>query len=565
MRASSSCTAMAVLLLASVAVSTAAAVSARGSLTPTNASAEPSAAPAAPDSPAAPLPDEAPPPHNMLIQSHAGVPGPLRAQPRAQDDDNNTASSAAPGRFSTRAFIVTSRKGRILRTVRATQAPWRRAAANQSSVAGEMREALADDFEVIRWPTDAPETTTDGGGERPEAFQEGNQPRSAPGLAEPPPEVAVIQFRDVPGGDAYQLNNLDIGEGSDIFGYLSTFLSYVQPNDFPLDLLSDVLHNRAPLESIVFQVLQLEAGFLSLTLVYVLLALVCPCLCLCYACARICADGEDAATPASGASSRGGSRQPGAARGGGGGKRRQAAAQGESPLETPPDTPPPPACPPPSGPPPLEAWDPRVVDGYPCQQRSMLALLTSILFALLLSVGAQLATNQQVSVAVAGAPVVVQAALGDVDVFVRNARLQIDSLIVGTFRQAVLACREDLNNVDLLLGRPLQRELAAETGLDVALDALLDVAGASQAVSGKVQLLLQSLAEAKQAGLQVQDRLQELRSHVDALKRTCPRQERPLCDTLHVTGLHVTLNLNPVRNSSRVVDMTMTIYIGTVI
>ncbi|KAK3915143.1 Prominin-1-A [Frankliniella fusca] len=308
------------------------------------------------------------------------------------------------------------------------------------------------------------------------------------------------------------------------------------------------------------RVLQLEAGFLTLSAAYVLLALVCPCVCLSYACARICADGGDGGGSRSarrgGASggSGGGGRLPGPGPARNGKHRRD--ATDESPPETPPATPPPPACPPPPvGPPPLEAWDPRLVDGYPCQQRTMLALLTSILFALLLSVGAQLATNQQVSVAVGGAPVVVQAALGDVDVFVRNARLQIDSLIVGTFRQAVLASREDLNSVDLLLGKPLQRELAAETGLDVALDALLDVAAASQAVSGKVQLLLQSLAEAKESGLQVQDRLQELRSHVDALKRTCPRQERPLCDTLHVTGLHVTLNLNPILGDARLGEL----------
>lgn len=139
--------------------------------------------------------------------------------------------------------------------------------------------------------------------------------------------------------------------------------------------------------------------------------------------------------------------------------------------------------------------------------------------------------------------------------------------------------------MDLLLGNPLQRELAAETGLDVALDALLDVTScmsplarlalpqvfenlfqhftffcdrfvystwpvpliaAAQAVSVRVQQLLETAREAKEAALLVNDRLQELRGHVDALKRTCPRQERPLCDTLHTAGLHVTLSLDPV-------------------
>ena len=59
---------------------------------------------------------------------------------------------------------------------------------------------------------------------------------------------------------------------------------------------------------------------------------------------------------------------------------------------------------------------------------------------------AQVATNQQVTEAVSTAPVVLQAALGDVDVFVRNAHLQIDSLVSGTFRQAIQASKQDLSS-----------------------------------------------------------------------------------------------------------------------
>ncbi|KAJ1526122.1 hypothetical protein ONE63_009285 [Megalurothrips usitatus] len=424
----------------------------------------------------------------------------------------SAAATASPARFSTRAFIVASRKGRILRTVRASVAPpasdsWRRGAVNQSGVA---EDVLGDAYDVIRWPTEAPPTAAVAAASTPrrERPPQSYQQRGASGLAEPPPTVAVLDFRDVPGGDPYQLSSLDIGEGSELFGYLSDFLSYVQPNDFPLELLSDILHERVPLWSVIVQALQLEAGFLSLSAVYLVLALASPCVCLSYACSRICAGTAGAGRV------RGVSRAPAAARGGAGagGKRGRAADQ-ESPPDTPPDTPPP------------------------------------------LSVGAQLATNQQVSVAVASAPVVVQAALADVDVFVRNARLQIDSLIGGTFRQAVAACRQDLSDVDLLLGRPLQRELAAETGLDVALDALLDVASACQAVSGKVQQLMDTAAEAKENALQVSERLLELKGHVESLKRTCPRQERPLCDTLHTAGLHVTLNVGPVLSDGRLSDL----------
>lgn len=68
-----------------------------------------------------------------------------------------------------------------------------------------------------------------------------------------------------------------------------------------------------------------------------------------------------------------------------------------------------------------------------------------------------------------------QAALSDLDVFVRNTQLQIRFVATTSIDKAVDATVASLEQVEDLLGRPVQKELAMETGLDVALDALADI------------------------------------------------------------------------------------------
>lgn len=132
--------------------------------------------------------------------------------------------------------------------------------------------------------------------------------------------------------------------------------------------------------------LQLEAGFLSLSTLYLLLAVASPCLCLSYACARIWSGPTACVGSGVGGGSGGGGgsgRRLGAAdRGGSYGKQRASVESTESPLDTPPTSPPPVG--PPLGAPSLDdalhVWESA---GDPCRQRTLVALLNVILVAIL--------------------------------------------------------------------------------------------------------------------------------------------------------------------------------------
>ncbi|KDR13206.1 Prominin-1-A [Zootermopsis nevadensis] len=92
-------------------------------------------------------------------------------------------------------------------------------------------------------------------------------------------------------------------------------------------------------------------------------------------------------------------------------------------------------------------------------------------------------------------------------------------------------------DVEELLGRPIQEELAMETGTDVALDALIDVSTEAIVMSERVKALLTSCAETLELVAETRERLADLNLQVDVFRLQCPSRYRPLCDTVDTGGL----------------------------
>nr|CAD7404562.1 unnamed protein product [Timema cristinae] len=119
-------------------------------------------------------------------------------------------------------------------------------------------------------------------------------------------------------------------------------------------------------------------------------------------------------------------------------------------------------------------------------------------------------------------------------------------------------------HVEELLGRPIQTELAAETGVDVALETLLDVGagekqtilsddpeidariliGSAAAISTKMTFLHGYASETRDLAREARERLSDLRSQVEMFRRQCQARDRSLCETVDPDGLDVTLKLD---------------------
>ncbi|XP_069704773.1 prominin-1-A [Periplaneta americana] len=304
----------------------------------------------------------------------------------------------------------------------------------------------------------------------------------------------VLEFPEVPVGESFRIQDLGLSDGLFAFRYISRFLSWIQPHDFPVELLRDALWSRMTVLELIAQSLRVEAGFVACLVIGALLAVGAPCVLLTHVCCHLL-------------QARAWTGQPG-------------------------------GC------------------ALTCRRCSLVFAVQLVLLLLAAGVVAMFVTNQQVARAVQHTPGVVHAALSDVTTFLRNSQQQLRFVVTKSLDRAADAASADLDDVEELLGRPIQEELAAETGVDVAMDALVDVGLAeiaayfsllpaeARSLSGKVDLLLASCAEARQAMAEARQSLADLRLQVEAFRRQCPSRMRPLCDTIDATGLDIVLRLD---------------------
>ncbi|XP_071442870.1 prominin-1-A-like [Hetaerina americana] len=341
-----------------------------------------------------------------------------------------------------------------------------------------------------------------GGGGRPGVPAVGAGDSMKTDLEFPSPPIGPVssagrlRFPRVPQGEPFRINSLGLSEGLFVFSYIGDFLSWIQPNEFPAELVRDAMHHKVSVTSVITQSLNVEAGFIACLAIGSLLAISGPLFLLTSACFRLAGKYK---------------------RGEGGGGSDGGDAGDVAMLED-------------------------IPNCFNCRRRTVVFFVQLILLLTLIGLAAMFVTNEQLSYAVDRTPTVFQAALADADTFLRNTQRQLQYLITNSMDVAVDAVSMDLDNIENLVGRPIQRELASETGVDVALDALVDVSTAAQALAEKFSLLQEDCAIARDAANLARDRLGELRSQVEQFRRQCPSRDRPLCDTVDPSGLDVSVS-----------------------
>ncbi|XP_049782339.1 titin homolog isoform X2 [Schistocerca cancellata] len=325
----------------------------------------------------------------------------------------------------------------------------------------------------------------DGG--RRDAEEERGRDRERDRLDEP-----QLHFPSVPAGEDFHAAKLGLSDGIFLFGYLSTFISWLQPQDFPVELVRDALWNRISLTDLITETLQVEVGFIAVLSVGVALALAVPLTALGLTCCRLLEARADAG---------------------------------------------------------------RDLEPSACRRRSLLCGLWTVLLLMAVGVAAMFASNEQVSAAVQWSPRVLHTALSDTAAFVRSTHHQIGFVASKSLDQALAAAVEDLDSADALLGAPIQRELSRETGVDVALDALSDVSAAAEGASQRAAAVLEQAAQARGLALVARERLADLRYQLDAARRQCAARDRPLCDTVDAVGLDVSVRLEALLTDERLLAL----------
>ncbi|KOC60262.1 Prominin-1-A, partial [Habropoda laboriosa] len=282
-----------------------------------------------------------------------------------------------------------------------------------------------------------------------------------------------LKFPGINSDKQYRMATLHLNRGIFIFDFLRKFLSFIQPYDVPVDLLTDAIENRLDTSKLISESIRLEA---------VLLAVLGMC---CILCCII----------------------PG-----------------------------------------IELWlacRPTREDYKPTQHPKLLVFFLTFFFGLL---GAIIITmivcNETVSKSVEKFPIVIEAALQDLNDYHSSTTIQLRKCLSRSLDVASEAILADLDNIEELLGRPVQTELASETGLDIALDALVVLVNASHTVSDSVENLLKDAENILSFGKQLNIELSDMRRNLNTALDACAGQDRPLCTLIDSSSLRLTLRMD---------------------
>ncbi|XP_066598795.1 prominin-1-like [Prorops nasuta] len=282
----------------------------------------------------------------------------------------------------------------------------------------------------------------------------------------------------------YKMATLHLDKGLFVFDFLRGVLSFVQPYDVPIDLLTDAIESRISVYKLISESVHVESAFLSLVGVCCILACIIP------------------------------------------------------------------------G---TEVWlacRPIREDYKPSRHPSALAFLLAVFVLILgLCMVTMVICNIGVSNGIEKLPATVDSAFQDLNDYHTGTTSQLRKCLTRSLDVADEAILADLDNVEELLGKPVQAELSSETGLDVALDALLDIANGTQELSSKAESLLKEGERARDLGTQLSRETEEIRRELEAALRACTNQDRPLCATIDPSSLRLTLRMDRLLRDDRLLRL----------
>ncbi|XP_065083969.1 prominin-1-A isoform X1 [Ochlerotatus camptorhynchus] len=302
------------------------------------------------------------------------------------------------------------------------------------------------------------------------------------------PPTLPQDFPEPTATDAYIIPTLGLHEGTFVFSYLSTFLSYITPYDLPvvyciLELLRDAFHTRVSFLQLIMEALKVESGYICLIAIFFLISLI-P---LCYTIAWGCSKSVDEDINA--------------------GPTVDAIIQAE---------------------------ELSLEESLQCR-RSFLGLMLQVIILLLIaSVIAMFVTNEQIASAIDQTPMVVRSSLADAETFLKDTEQQISFVLLEGLATTVDRIRSDLNELDKLLGEPIQNHLSLFTGIEIIFESIMEISTSSNNLSRRIFLLQETLARAAKISYEAEYRLDELQIQLSVLQRQCTYRDRPLCDTLKI-------------------------------
>ncbi|XP_076032776.1 prominin [Oratosquilla oratoria] len=298
------------------------------------------------------------------------------------------------------------------------------------------------------------------------------------------PSPVTVKFDPVPRGDDYKTNTA-YAHSDILLSWIGGFVSLLQPSEFPLELAKMALEQRITGQELIMESMKVEPGLVACMVIGLTLAILVPASGLFVCCCRFC--------------------------GKCGGQKIQKHG----------------SC-------------------FNCRRRTLTASMATILFIIAIGLGLMAFSNERLKGAVAESRVSISNNVDDLNTYLKNTKLQLRFLITNSLEQVISAIHSDLDDIEFLLGRPLQRELATEAQIEVALDSLLHISGSIDSISSRMRVLQESIHQAASRSIEVNTLLADLQSDLDRFVTKCSEEDMDLCKTLDTTGMRIDIRFDSI-------------------
>ncbi|CAB3226992.1 unnamed protein product [Arctia plantaginis] len=164
-------------------------------------------------------------------------------------------------------------------------------------------------------------------------------------------------------------------------------------------------------------------------------------------------------------------------------------------------------------------------------------------------------SNEQARAAASVGRDLVSCACSDIASWFAAAARDLHHSLVPPVDLVLHAYKQDLKNVEALLGEPIQQAISSESGIDLVFDSLLDIITESEDLSSKISSLRDVTIKAGTLASVASDRIKDLGRQLENLKKHCNLKDAPLCDTINTYSLELKMKFNLILHQEQLLEM----------
>ncbi|XP_075975174.1 prominin [Anticarsia gemmatalis] len=309
-----------------------------------------------------------------------------------------------------------------------------------------------------------------------------------------------IRFGGLPQKETYLLPALRLEEGFHPFGFMSEFFYLIYPFDFPVGLIKDIVWGEFTFPYSFLQSIKVESTFLAFIIAFACIALVIPAYLLILGILSLFSRSRT-----------------------------------DDEMET-------------------GALFPEA-ENSDCSDRALVVVTLFVILICCALISGMAVSNEQAREAASNGRNVVSCACADVASWLSAAARELHHSLVPPVDLVLHAYKQDLKNVEALLGEPIQQAISSESGIDLVFDSLADIIAESEDLSSKISSLRDVSVRAGALASAASDRIRDLARQLENLKKHCTLKDTPLCDTINTHSLELKMKFDLILHEQQLLEL----------